>query len=83
MTSNVAALGETVAIRCSSHGYPKPVCQIYRESDLVNVNESIFVIRNFTVADKGDYTCNCSNAVGAEKVNVTLLLYGELLQHCQ
>ncbi|XP_078354327.1 uncharacterized protein LOC144638916 [Oculina patagonica] len=74
-SNNVAGLGETVAIRCSSNGYPKPVCRIYRAGVLINVNGSVFVIRNFTVADQGEYTCNCSNAAGAEKVNVTLLLY--------
>ncbi|XP_078352588.1 uncharacterized protein LOC144637397 isoform X1 [Oculina patagonica] len=75
VSNNVAGLGETVAIRCSSNGYPKPVCRIYREGVLIYVNGSVFLIRNFAVADQGKYTCNCSNAVGAEKVNVILLLY--------
>ena len=78
MSSNVAALGEAVAIWCSSHGYPKPVCRIYHEGSLVNTNESVYIIGNFTAANQGEYTCNCSNAAAAEEVNVTLYLYGEL-----
>ena len=77
MSSNVASQGETVAIWCSSYGYPKPACQMHHEGVLVNVNESTFVIRNFTAEDQGEYMCNCSNAVGAQKVNVTLFLYGK------
>ena len=78
VSRNVAAFGEAVAIWCSSHGHPKPVCRIYHEGSLVNINESAYVIRNFTAANQGDYTCNCSNAAAAEEVNVTLYLYGEL-----
>ena len=78
MSSNVADLGEAVAIRCSSYGYPKPVCRIYHEGALVNINESVYVIRNFTAANQGEYSCNCSNAAAAEEVNVTLYIYGEL-----
>ena len=78
MSSNAASLGEAVAIWCSSQGYPKPICRIYHESALVKINESVYVIRNFTVANQGEYICNCSNAAGAEEVNVTLYLYGEL-----
>lgn len=78
VSSNVAALGEAVGIWCSSDGYPKPVCRIYHEGSLVNINESVYVIRNFTAANQGEYTCNCSNAASAEEVNVTLYLYGEL-----
>lgn len=78
VSSNVAEFGEAVAIQCSSHGYPKPVCRIYYEGALVNINESVFVIRYFTEANQGAYTCNCSNAAAAEEVNVTLYLYGEL-----
>ena len=78
LSSNAASLGEAVGIWCSSHGYPKPVCRIYHEGALVNINESVYVIRNFTLANQGEYTCNCSNAAAAEEVNVTLYLYGEL-----
>ena len=78
VSSNAASLGEAVGIWCSSHGYPKPVCRIYHEGALVNINESVYVIRNFTLANQGEYTCNCSNAAAAEEVNVTLYLYGEL-----
>ena len=78
VSSNAASLGEAVAIWCSSHGYPKPICRIYHEGALVNINESVYVIRNFTVADQGEYTCNCSNAAAAEEVNITLYLHGEL-----
>ena len=81
MSNNVASLGETVDLRCSSYGYPNPLCRIYRKSALVNVNGSVLVIRNFTAADQGEYMCNCSNAVGAEVVNITLFLYGELWCH--
>ena len=78
VSSNAASLGEAVGIWCSSHGYPRPVCRIYHEGALVNINERVYVIRNFTLANQGEYTCNCSNAAAAEKVNVTLYLYGEL-----
>ena len=80
VSSNVAALGEAVAIRCSSLGYPKPVCRIYHEGALVNVSDSVYVIRNFTAANQGEYTCNCSNAAATEEVNVILYLYGESLR---
>jgi len=72
---NVAALGERVAIQCSSNGFPRPVCQIYRKGDLINVNGSVYVIQNFTAADQGEYTCNCSNVAGVDEANVTLTLY--------
>ncbi|KAJ7371578.1 hypothetical protein OS493_024253 [Desmophyllum pertusum] len=75
VSANVADLGDTVAIQCSSHGYPTPVCRIYHQGNLVNVNGSVYVIRNFTAADQGKYTCNCSNVAGVKEVNATLALY--------
>lgn len=73
----MAALGEAVAILCSSQGFPKPVCRIYHHGNLVNVNGSIYVIQNFTAADQGEYKCNCSNAAAVVEVNITLALYGK------
>ncbi|KAL9964706.1 hypothetical protein ACROYT_G028382 [Oculina patagonica] len=81
VSANVAALGETVAILCSSQGYPKPVCRIHHHGNLVNVNGSVFVIQNFTAADQGEYKCNCSNAAAVEEVNITLTLYVPLSIH--
>ena len=77
VSANVAALGETVAVLCASQGYPKPVCRIYHEGNLVNVNGSVYIIQNFTPADQGEYKCNCSNAAAVEEVNITLALYGK------
>ena len=77
MSYNVAALGEHVALHCSSSGFPVPVCYLYRKGNLTNASERSFVIRNFTAADQGEYMCNCSNAAGVDKVNITLSLYGE------
>ena len=82
VSANVAALGEGVTIWCSSSGYPKPICRIYHDSALVNVSDSVYVIRNFTAADQGEYTCNCSNVAAVEEVNVTVILYGELGNLC-
>lgn len=73
----MAALGEAVAVLCTSQGYPKPVCRIYHEGNLVNVNGSVYIIQNFTPADQGEYKCNCSNAAAVEEVNITLALYGK------
>ena len=73
---NVAALGEHVAVQCSSMGFPQPVCRLYHKANLLNVNGSVYVIHNFTAADEGVYTCNCSNVAGVEEANLTLSLYG-------
>ena len=73
---NAAALGEQVAVECSANGFPEPVCQLYREGNLININGSVFVVQNFTAADQGEYTCNCSNVAGVDEAQVTLSLYG-------
>ena len=74
---NVAALGEHLAIQCSSNGFPVPVCLLYFKGNLLSVNASVYVIQNFTAADQGEYTCNCSNVAGVDKVNITIYLYGK------
>ena len=73
---NVAALGEHVAIHCSSNGFPAPVCRLYHKGSLLSVNASVYVIQNFTAADQGEYTCTCSNVAGVDEVNITIYLYG-------
>lgn len=75
VSSNAAALGETVAILCSSQGYPKPVCRIYRDGNLMD--GGVYVIQNFTAEDQGEYRCNCSNVAAVEEVNLTIVLYGK------
>lgn len=74
---NAVARGEAVAMKCSSYGYPTPVCRIYREDNSFNTNESVYVIQNFTPMDQGRYLCSCYNVAGVEKANITLTLYGE------
>ena len=73
---NVAALGEHVAVQCTSKGFPQPVCRLHHRGHLLNVNGSVYVIHNFKEADQGVYTCNCSNVVGVHEANLTLSLYG-------
>lgn len=79
ITANISfsavALGDAVVIKCSSNGYPTPVCRIQREDNSFNINESVYVIQNFTPVDQGHYLCSCSNVAGVMKANITLALY--------
>lgn len=74
---NVAVKGQVVMLYCSSDGFPEPVCQFYKDEQLVSVNGSGYIVQNFTAADEGEYTCKCSNVAGEDMANITLVLYGK------
>ena len=77
VSCNAAILGDSVAIRCWSRGYPAPLCGIYRDGYLLSANGGVYVIDNFTSLDQGVYICNCSNVAGAAQANFSLTLYGK------
>lgn len=77
VSCNAAILGDSVAIRCWSRGYPAPLCGIYRDGNLLSANRGVYVIENFTSLDQGVYICNCSNVAGAAQANFSLTLYGK------
>ena len=52
---NVAASGDHVSLKCSSVGFPEPVCRIYFKGNMLGINGSFHVIQNFAEGDQGNY----------------------------
>jgi hypothetical protein len=73
---DAAMPGDSVAISCTTDANPNASCDLYHHSNKLNVSSDIYVIRNFTSSDQGEYNCSCGNSLGRGYGVKTLTVYG-------
>lgn len=69
-------LGMNATLTCAVSGIPQPGITWYRDSVLLSVTSSVFVIDHVSVADGGVYTCIASNAAGRMSKHGNLTVQG-------
>ncbi|XP_031354404.1 neuroglian-like [Photinus pyralis] len=71
---NIPALaGKSIVIYCVYSGTPNPQTAWYKDGLILQPTSKSLSIQNVSLSDKGNYTCEVSNGVGALKVHSTHL----------
>ena len=69
-------LGMNATLTCAVSGIPQPGITWYRDSVLLSVTSSVFVVDHVNEADGGVYTCITSNAAGRNSKHGNLTVQG-------
>lgn len=78
---DAAMPGDTVGVSCTTDANPKATCEIYHQDNKLTSGSGSHVIRNFTLSDKGEYNCTCSNILGIDYGVKTLTVYGMFIRN--
>lgn len=76
LVPRLVQLGMNATLNCAVSGTPQPAITWYRDSVLLSVTSSVFVIDHVNEADGGVYTCIASNAAGRKSNHGNLTVQG-------
>ena len=87
-TDIIVSAGQTVQIRCSAYGAPKPIITwIKNNVHITEANRYSFSpsgtlsIRDVGKADEGRYECAARNSIGAASAQMTLTVQSKIRSH--
>lgn len=76
LVPRLVQLGMNATLTCAVSGIPQPRIKWYRNSALLSVTSSVFVIDHVSEADGGVYTCIAFNAAGRKSNHGNLIVQG-------
>lgn len=85
-TNRIAVQGESIVIRCSAEGNPRPVLEWWRNGIPLKKaprirfqkNKEVLKIADSKTEDSGLYVCAASNEVGTVAAKISVSVFGKI-----